>query len=481
MATSDSPSPFWTLDRLRDALADELALPGPAGDRPLGGVETDTRALTRGAVFVALSGERFDAHDFLAQAVAAGAAAVVVRDAERAAGLGVPAFVVRDPLTALGALARYRRRAWGKPVVVVAGSNGKTTTKELLRAALGAAFTVHATAGNLNNLVGVPLTLLALPDAADVAVVEVGTNTPGEVATLRAIAEPDVAVITSVGEEHLEGFGDLAGVLAEEASAADGVAIAVTPAAQPELAEAVRPRARRVVVTGLGAGEPAATAWGLKDTGTGWMTFAGVPVTLPLPGVHNLANAALALATADALGVELGAAAEAIGRVTLPPMRSALVPMGRALLLNDCYNANPPSMRAALDVLDALPPGRQRVAVLGGMRELGSQADALHDAVARRALASSADVIAGVEAMAAALRRVAPGDARVVVADDVEPLWPVLAPRLAPDAVVLLKASRGVRLERLVPRLESWAGVATAGAPPGAATASPAPGPDAHH
>lgn len=476
MSPASSPAPvFWTLDRLALALADELTQPGPAGDRPLGSVETDTRALSPGAVFVALSGERFDAHDFLPQAVAAGAAALVVREAPRAAGLGVPVFAVRDPLAALGALARYRRRAWGKPVVLVAGSNGKTTTKELLRAALGAAFTVHATRGNLNNLVGVPLTLLALPDAADVAVIEAGTNTPGEVATLRAIAEPDVAVITSIGEEHLEGFGDLAGVLAEEASAAAGVAVAITPAAQPEVAEAVRSRARRVVVTGLGSGEPQATAWGLKTTGTGWMTFAGVPVTLPLPGLHNLANATLALTAADVLGVDLAAAAEALTRVTLPPMRSALVPLGRALLLNDCYNANPPSMRAALDVLDALPEGRQRVAVLGGMRELGPQADALHDDVARRALASRADLVAGVDAMADALRRVAPDDPRVITADDVEPLWKTLAPRLAPDAFVLLKASRGVRLERLVPPLEAWAGVAPASAGPPSATAN------AHH
>lgn len=448
---------FWTLDRVGQALADVLTAPAPAGDRPLAGITTDTRQLTAGAVFVALSGERFDAHDFLPAAVAAGAAAVVVKDATRAAGLGVPVFAVRDPLQALGALGAYRRRVWGKPVVAVAGSNGKTTTKELLRAALGAVYAVHATEGNFNNLVGVPLTLLAIPDAADIAVIELGTNTPGEIGTLRDIVRPDVVVITSIGEEHLEGFGDLAGVLAEEASAADGAALCVTPAAQPEIGTAVQGRAARVIVTGLGTGAPAATAWGLKDTGFGWMTYAGVPVTLPLPGEHNLANATLALATADAMGVDLAAAAEGLRRVTLPPMRSALVPLGDGLLLNDCYNANPPSMRAALAVLDALPATRQKVAVLGGMRELGANADALHDDIARAALASQATVIAGVEAMAAALERVGAGDPRVITAPDVEPLWPLLAPRLERGAAVLLKASRGVRLERLLPHLEAWA------------------------
>jgi UDP-N-acetylmuramoyl-tripeptide--D-alanyl-D-alanine ligase len=466
-------TPFWTLTRVAAALADDLTGPAPAGDTPLGGIVTDTRQIAAGQVFVALSGERFDAHDFLAAAVQGGAAALVVRDVERAAGLGVPVFAVRDPLAALGALARYRRRAWGKPVVAVAGSNGKTTTKELLRAALGAVFEVHATAGNLNNLIGVPLTLLALPDHADVAVVELGTNTPGEVARLRQIAEPDIAVITSIGEEHLEGFGDLAGVLAEEASVADGVPLVVVPAAQPEIGLAVRTKAARTIETGLGAGAPRASAWGLRDTGHGWMTFAGVPVSLPLPGEHNLANAALALATAEALGVDLSAAAAGVAGVALPPMRSALEPLGRALVLNDCYNANPPSMRAALDVLDALPADRPKVAVLGGMRELGASADALHDAVARRALESTATVIAGVEAMAAAFGRVAPGDPRVITADDVPQLWEALRPRLPANAAVLLKASRGVRLERLLPLLAEWAGVASAS---GETTA-----PGAHH
>ncbi|MBW7934043.1 MAG: UDP-N-acetylmuramoyl-tripeptide--D-alanyl-D-alanine ligase, partial [Gemmatimonadaceae bacterium] len=192
------PHDFWTLSRVARAL--ELP-PYHATERMIRSVATDTRALQPGDLFVALRGERFDAHDFLADAVRAGAAALVVSDAARAAGCGVPVFAVDDTLHALGALGRYFRAAWNFPVVAVGGSNGKTSTKELLKAALGARYTVHATTGNLNNQVGTPLTLLSLPPGADCAVVEVGTNIPGEITLLRAIVAPDAAVVTCVQEE----------------------------------------------------------------------------------------------------------------------------------------------------------------------------------------------------------------------------------------------------------------------------------------
>jgi UDP-N-acetylmuramyl pentapeptide synthase len=173
----------------------------------------------------------------------------------------------------------------------------------------------------------------------------------------------------------------------------------------------------------------------------------------------------LALAVGEAFGITPAMAAPAIAAMAPPPMRGAAQPLGEALLLDDCYNANPASMRAALDLLDAMAPERPAVAVLGGMRELGAQAAAMHDDVARRAVASRAVVLAGVEAMGDALRRVAPDDPRVVTAPDPDALWPLLAPRLPRQGVLLLKASRGIRLERLVPPLRDWAG--TAGATPG--------------
>jgi len=462
---------FWTLDRLAAALDNggvggHAAPPARrgvldagrrAGAHPLGGVATDSRSLGKGDIFVALAGDRFDGHDFLATAVRQGAGAVIVSRPARTQGLGVPVFAVPDTLIALGALARYRRRAWGNPVIAIAGSNGKTTTKELLRGALGAVLRVHATDGNYNNRVGVPLTLLALPDAADVAVVEIGTNMHGEVALLRDIVEPEVAVVTSIGEEHLQGFGDLAGVLAEESAIFAGAPLAVVPANAADLVAAARSRATRVITAGLDEGDLRASHWHVGADGQGEMVVEDVVVRVPLRGAHNLRNAMLALAVAKACGISLEHAAAGIGSVAIPPMRSAWAELGRATLINDAYNSNPASARAALDLLDAVGTGRQRVVVLGTMRELGPTGPALHADIARRALASPFDVIAGVGEFAEALERAGGADPRIITASDVDDLWPQLRTRLTPDAVILLKASRGVRLERLVPPLTEWA------------------------
>ncbi len=448
------PTAFWTLSRAARA----LGLPRFGGeDRPLRAVATDTRALQPGDLFVALKGERFDAHDFLREAVASGASALVVSDATRAGGLGVPVFAVEDTLHALGALGHFYRAAWTLPVVAVGGSNGKTSTKELLKAALGARFAVHATTGNLNNQVGAPLTLLSLPMGADCAVVEVGTNIPGEITLLRAIVDPTIAVVTCVQEEHLEGFGDLAGVLAEESDLFDDVELAIVPANETGLiAEATR-RARRVVTAGLGAGDLCASSHGVNADGSGWLDLGGVRVEVPLRGVHNLRNAMLALATAHELGIPVADAAGGFAAMPQPSMRSAVEPLGAALLINDAYNANPGSARAAIELLTAVGGGRQRVIVLGTMRELGPTAAELHRDIARRALASGADVVAGIGEFRAALEAEGAGDARVVTGGDVDDLWPVLQQRLQPNAAILLKASRGVRLERLLPHLHAWA------------------------
>ncbi len=460
-------APFWTLDQVAAALdeasgAATLSAGGalPRGSTPLRAVSTDTRALQPGDLFVALSGERFDAHEFLEQAVARGAGAVVVSDAARAAHLGVPAFVVADTLTALGALARHRRRAWGGPVVCVAGSNGKTTTKDLIAAALASRLRTHATAGNLNNLVGVPLTLLAIPNAADVAVVEVGTNAPGEVARLRDVCEPTVAVITSVGEEHLEGLGSLAAVLREEVSVCAGVPIAVVPAGQPEVVTAARAQARAVVAAGLDMGDVHAVRWGMGDDGLGWIAYDGTTVRPPTRGAHNLRNAMLALAVSRVCGVCAEDAARGVAAARVSAMRTAWEPLGAALVINDAYNANPASMRAALELLSTTMAagGRQRVAILGTMRELGAEAPRLHAEIAAAALAAPIDLVAGVGEMGDALRAAAAAGAeRVVTAPDVDALWAALESRLAPNAIILLKASRGVRLERLLPLLSAWA------------------------
>ena len=446
--------PYWTFERVARALGT-----GPRTLGALGGVSTDTRRIARGDVFVALRGDHFDAHDFLVAARDAGAAAVVVSDATKAIGLGIPVYIVPDTLVALAQLATAWRRAWGRTVIAVAGSNGKTSTKELIKAALRSSLEVHATAGNFNNLIGVPLTLLAIPANADVAIVEVGTNAPGEIARLRSIVEPNMAVLTSIGEEHLEGLGDLAGVLREESDVFDDVDLAIVPSSQPEVARAASGRARQVVSAGLVNADVVPTAWGLDEQGRPWLQVDGTTLTLSLRGAHHAANAMLAIAAARACGVSVESASIGMASMPVPHMRGVWQSIGDAILINDAYNANPASMRAALELLSQIggDDARQRVAILGSMRELGPNAAGYHRDVARSALASRADVIAVVGDFVDAFHAESPGDARVVAARELHDLWPLLEPRLARNAIVLLKASRGMALEQLVPAITTWA------------------------
>lgn len=445
---------FWTPDRLAQALESRLTGDAPRGEQSLGSVSTDTRTLHEGDIFVALVGERFDAHDFLANAVAAGARTLVISRADALGDIDVPAYVVDDTLLALGDLARFRRLAWGGPVIAIAGSNGKTSTKELLRAALESRLAVHATTGNLNNRIGVPLTLLALPANADVAVVELGTSIPGEIATLRDMARPDVAIVTSIAEEHLEGFGDIAGVLREETSVFEDVQVGIVPASDPELVSAASPK--RLITAGLDDGDFHATAWKLENDGTGSATVDGVSIHSPLRGTHNLRNLMLALAAAREAGVGVVDAARGVAKLIPPPMRANWQNVGRSLVINDAYNSNPGSAIAAIDML-AAAPGMQKVAVFGTMLELGANSDRCHDDVARAAVATPVSLIGGVGEFASALRRVAPDDPRIIVASDVDELWSALEPHLNDDATILLKASRGAKLERMLPHITSWA------------------------
>lgn len=446
----------WTLDRLSNALRGDLQPSAiPSGQVALGGVSTDTRTITPGDIFVALRGERFDGHHFLKAAVSAGASALVVDDPRHAALLGVPVFAVTDTTRALGSLGLWWRSTWGGTVVAVAGSNGKTTTKELVRAALGGALDVYATTGNLNNQIGVPLTLLRLPSTTAVAVVEVGTSVPGEVDILRRIVQPDVAVVTSIGEEHLEGLGSLEGVLAEESAIYAGVALGIAPTAQPEIGRAARSRAKHVIEAGMDSGDVRPDQWGMGEDGRGWATFGPNRLTMNVPGAHNLRNAMLAMAVARSCGVPDDVAVRGIGSVEPLDMRGRWVRLGELTVVNDAYNANPASMREAIALLDSLN-GRPRVLVLGTMRELGPQSPALHEEIAGRALSSGATLVAGIGDFVGPLSAHADAKGRVVTAPDVPELWEVLAPRLPRNAIVMLKASRGVRLERLVPLLQEW-------------------------
>ncbi len=236
-------------------VAAALGVSAPARLR-FSGVTTDTRNLTPGTLFVALTGERFDAHDFLGDARTKGAAAAVVRRGTPRVD-GLPVFEVADTLAALGLLARARRRGLPatSPVVAITGSSGKTSAKEMIRAVLATRYRVHATSGNLNNLVGVPLTILGAPDDAEALVVEAGASVPGEIARLRDVIEPTIVAITNVGYAHVEGFGSLEGVLREKLALVPGAGVAVVGTDPPALAREAR-RLTRTVVAGTDSGSP---------------------------------------------------------------------------------------------------------------------------------------------------------------------------------------------------------------------------------
>ncbi|HEX5003725.1 MAG TPA: UDP-N-acetylmuramoyl-tripeptide--D-alanyl-D-alanine ligase [Gemmatimonadales bacterium] len=440
----------WTGAGVRAA----LDLPAGAGPgRTFSGISTDTRTLGEGALFVALTGERFDGHAHLAEAAARGAAAAVVRQGTPPVA-GLELFEVPDTLAAFGWLARARRRAISGPVVAVTGTNGKTSTKEMLALALGTRFRVHATRANLNNLVGVPQTILEAPADTEALVVEAGASVPGEIGRYRRIIEPTVSVVTNVSAGHLEGFGSLDGVLAEKLALVEGVGLAVVGTEPAALTTGARKLARRVVTAGLDGAELRPESVTLDPGGRATVDVGSTRFTLPLPGRHLAANAMLAWAVAIHLGLDPRAVGRALERLVVPGGRGQVEQVGGLTILNDCYNASPLSFRAAIATAQAMRAGRRLVFVAGTMRELGTESAALHAAVAADLVALRPELLAAVGEFVPVLDRHRPelGD-RLLVADDVPALGAALAGRLAGDELIVLKASRGVALERIIPLL----------------------------
>jgi UDP-N-acetylmuramoyl-tripeptide--D-alanyl-D-alanine ligase len=449
----------WTDAEVRRALSLELQ---DADERfEFSGVSTDSRTLEAGQLYVALVGERFDGHEFIDEALARGARGVV---ASRGTEVRGPARVypVKDTLDALGTLAAHRRSSLGVPVVAITGSSGKTTTKDMTAAALGAAKRVHATRGNLNNRVGMPLTLLAVSEAAEAVVLEMGTNEPGEIRVLAQIARPDIGVVTTVGEAHLQKLGSLEGVLDEKLDLLRNLAsggrcvVGDDPAILADGARATCPRLR-VAGWSARADPDLRPERAVADT-SGRYTFGwhGATVSVPIAGPHAVTDALLALAVAEMLGVGPAEAARGLAGTATSPMRAEIRRIGSLTVIVDCYNANPQSVAAALDILEAQKTAGRRVAVLGTMRELGAESARLHREAIERALGNDIDLLvatgeferAAVELGVAALDR-------VITAPDWQAAYPLLKARLEGGEVVLLKASRGIALEGILPLLEA--------------------------
>lgn len=435
-----------------------LGLPPVEGDRRFSTISTDTREIPAGALFVALSGERFDGHDYLAAAAAAGAAAAIVREGTPAVP-GLTLLPVPDPLRAFGQLARARRRGFTGPVVAITGTNGKTSTKEMLAAALGTRYVTYATRANLNNLVGVPLTILEAPAGAEALVVEAGANLPGEIARYREIIEPDVVVVTNAVAGHLEGFGSLAGVLEEKLSLTDGVATAIVGTDPAALAAGARSRARSVRTAGLQGADLVPDRVELGPDARPRLTFGDISFSLGARGLHQADNAVRVWAVAEALNLDGTAVGQALERFQLPSGRGELLQSGGLTILNDSYNANPQSFRSAIATAAALRGKRRLVFVAGTMRELGAASAELHREIARELVALNPDLLAAVGEFVPALAPDAAtlGD-RLLTADDPVALGPGLAAHLHGDEVIVLKASRGVALERILPALTARSG-----------------------
>lgn len=427
-------------------------------------VSTDTRDIQPGALFVALRGERFDAHAFLGQAAGKGARGAVVDKMPANAPQNIVYYVVDNTTKALGLLAGYRRRQLSARVCAITGSNGKTTTKELVRSALSARYKVHATSGNLNNLIGAPLTILATPLDTEVLIMELGTSGPGEIAQLGVIAEPDAALITGISEEHLEGLGDLQGVLAEETALLPNLpedSITIVADEPPMLAERARQLTRNVKAAGFSEradAELRAEDVRLDDKGQVHFRWQGKDVFVPLRGRHNARNAMLALGLAVAWGVNADDAIAALAKTQPAKMRGEVHEYGEMTVIADCYNSNPASLEAAIDLLVSMPRGGGRVAVLGSMLELGPTSDALHKSAAQRIADSDIDLIVATGDFIKAFAGVGDLGTRLITARDAQSAWQPLSDKLNGTEVVLLKGSRGVALERLLPRLEErWA------------------------
>jgi UDP-N-acetylmuramoyl-tripeptide--D-alanyl-D-alanine ligase len=438
----------WSAEQVARAL--DIAVRSDSG---FSEVSTDSRTLRPGALFVALKGERFDGHDHLGAAARAGATAAVVR-AGTPAVAGLDLLPVADTLRAYGELARERRRSIAGPVVAIGGANGKTSTKEMCAAVLRTRFRVVATPANDNNLIGVPKTILGAPADTEALVIEAGASIRGELAQARVIIDPSVTVTTNVAVSHLDGFGSLDGVLQEELDLLDGTPLAIVGPEPPALAAGARKRARRVIVAGLDRAERMPERVTLDATGHATLLVAGERIRLPVIGRHQAGNAMLAWVLGEELGLDAAAVAAALCSIRIPGGRGELIETGGLTILNDAYNANPASFRAAITTAQALRGGRRLVFVAGTMRELGPESPRFHQEVAAELVALEPEVLAVVGDFVPALAPYAGtlGD-RLLAAPDAPSLGPLLARRLEGGELVVLKASRGVALERILPYL----------------------------
>lgn len=441
-------------------------------------ISTDTRTLKSGSFFVPLAGEHFDGHTFILDAIARGARGAFCSEDQLTAVLDLlaehgidPSFAVirvADTLTALQDVARGYRAMFEMPVIGVTGSNGKTTTKEMIAAMLSTQVPVAWTQHNLNNQIGVPLTLFDMESHLGAIVVEMGTNAPGEIEVLASIACPTVGVVTNVGPVHLEGLGDVEEVAKEKSElirALPDLGVAVINADDPRVKSMARATRARVVTFGFqpDAHVRAESVETRGLDGTRFVIHSGdlrFPVVVRLAGRHQISNALAAAAAVLAMGFPKEAVQEGLLALKPTPMRMQVRQLKHDIvLIDDAYNASPLSMEAAIETLADIST-RRRVAILGGMLELGQESKALHERVGASVEAKEIEFLVAIGPegrwiMEGALAAGMPSD-RVQYYRDVDEAADQVPSVVQPGDVILLKASRGYRLERVGQRLEKY-------------------------
>lgn len=446
---------------LQEAAA-ALGLPQMQAQATLADVCTDTRKIQPGSLFVCLRGERFDGHSFASQAAKLGVAALLV---DHPVDADVPQLVVTDTGKALLQLAGWYRRRFQLPVVGLTGSVGKTTTKEFIALVLGAQYNTLKTQGNLNNEIGVPQMLFRLEDSHTAAVIEMGMNHFGEISRLTRAVAPTVGLITNIGVSHIENLGSRAGILQAKLEILEGMApdAPLIVNIDNDMLRTVKLGDRPLLTFAIDDQSADFTATDIAEQGS-TTTFTvhhstfTQPVTIPTVGIHNVYNALAAMAVGYVTEVDPVAAAAALANYVPAGMRQNLVQVGGVQVIEDCYNASPDSMRAALQTLGKLPVHR-RYAVLGAMLELGDYAKEAHTQVGKMAaengidgvLAYGADAVYIVEAAKQA------GLENARLFDTKEALAQSLAQQVQPGDGVLFKGSRGMHLEDVMHTVyERW-------------------------
>ncbi|SDW05617.1 UDP-N-acetylmuramoyl-tripeptide--D-alanyl-D-alanine ligase [Marininema mesophilum] len=425
------------------------------------GVSTDTRSLYPNQLYVPILGDRFDGHDFLSDAVKKGAvAALWQEDRALPSSPSIPLIRVKDTLEALQQLAAAWRREIGVKVVAVTGSNGKTTTKELLGSILSVKYRVHRTQGNLNNHIGLPLTLLSMPRKSEVAVVEMGMNHAGEIALLSQIAKPDLAVITNIGEAHIEHLGSRQGIADAKLEICEGLAqqgTLVIDGDEPLLRERLVKEKRRYIRVGWKEDNDDVLQ-GFATEGLEGISFTtsltGSRFTLPMMGQYNAKNALLAITVGRTLGLTEEELQQGLNQVHITGMRLEKVTATNGMLIiNDAYNASPSSMRATIDLLSSLDGFKEKWVLLGDMLEMGPEEEAYHREVGRFAMEKG---ISRVYAMGARGRWIVDGaqevapEGKAIHFQNPEEAAQTLLAEGNEGVVLLVKASRGARLETTV-------------------------------